>query len=312
MSADYAQKPPPCQYRFLSNRIFPPPLALTSCPQHCLVVITKLGIIMNIRHFLAFLCAAILTLSPNVQAQEEALTAVNKLPRGKILMVLTSAAKLGAEKKPTGFWFEEMATPYYILKEAGFEVDLASIKGGIPPIDPRSIDEKNAAIPSVKRFREDKETMRLLRRTTAIDRINTSEYIGVFLPGGHGAMMDFPTSKVLSEVVGGIWQAGGVLGAVCHGPAGLLSAKTNDKELIIKNKRINSFTNNEEDIVQLSDSVPFMLEDRIKELGGRFEKSVIPFRSFAVRDGRLVTGQNPASSEQTAKLMIEALKDAGF
>lgn len=230
---------------------------------------------------------------------------------GKILMLITSTGQISNTGAKTGFWFEEMSTPYYIFQEAGYQVDLASTQGGEPPVDPASVEGDKAEIPSVKRFHADKDAMNALRRTAHIASVKPSDYKAVFIPGGHGAMFDFPGNRHVKNLLEGVWNHGGALGAVCHGPAALVDVMI-EKQPLVNGKRINAFTNLEESTMKMTEAMPFALETKLSELGGQFESSVIPFRPYAVRDGRLVTGQNPASSEKTAHLLLEAIADSGL
>lgn len=224
----------------------------------------------------------------------------------KILMIITSAAIMGDGGEPTGLWFEELATPYYSFIDAGGSVRLASITGGPAPIDPRSVQKKGDNEASVDRFLADESASRALNETVLVSAIDASDYDAVFLPGGHGTMWDLPESAALSGLLGKAWVEGKVIAAVCHGPAGLVNAKDEAGEPLVKGRRVTGFSDSEERAVALDQSVPFLLETRLRELGGKYE-SVADFQPFAVADGRLVTGQNPASSALTAKLVLEAL-----
>jgi putative intracellular protease/amidase len=227
----------------------------------------------------------------------------------KILIVLTSHTALGTTGKSTGFYFEELATPYYALTDAGHSVDIASIKGGPGAHDPGSLKADPAARPaSVQRFVTDPAAMEKLAATIAIDHVKPAGYDGIFLPGGHGTMYDFPLSAALGTVVGAIHDQGGVVGAVCHGPAGLVNALRADGKPLVAGLTVNSFTDAEEEAVGLVSAMPFLLETRLKALGGLFEGGP-NFTAKAVRDGRLVTGQNPMSSASAAALMLEALAE---
>ncbi|XSG81725.1 MAG: type 1 glutamine amidotransferase domain-containing protein [Methyloligella sp. ZOD6] len=224
-----------------------------------------------------------------------------------ILIILTSSATMGAGGEPTGLWFEELATPYYAFVDEGAEVTLASIQGGKAPIDPRSLEPEGGTPESVTRFKADEKASTALENTKPISEIDVSKYDAVFLPGGHGTMWDLPKSETLADLLTKAWGQEKVVAAVCHGPAGLVNAKDEDGDPIVKGRRVTAFTNSEEVAVDLQDKVPFLLEDRLKELGADFEK-VGDFQPFAVVDGRLVTGQNPASSAEAAKLTLEAVK----
>ena len=230
----------------------------------------------------------------------------------RVLMILTSNETLGQTGDKTGFYWEEMAKPYWTFRDAGLDVDLASVSGGHPPADPNSDDENGQRSEAVQRFMDDAEAMQALKTTAGIDAVDPSHYDAVFLPGGHGTMWDLRQTDAVGQAVTAIYDRGGVVGAVCHGPAGLLGATLKDGTPLVKGKRVNAFTNAEEKAVGLEDVVPFMLEDALKEQGAKFESSVEEFCGHTVRDGRLVTGQNPASSEMTAHRMCEALEEAGL
>ena len=230
----------------------------------------------------------------------------------RVLIVLTSHTKLGDTGRDTGFYFDEMATPYWALTDAGFDVDIASIAGGAAVHDPGSVKADPAEQPApVSRFLNDNAAMAKLTNTVAISNVDAAQYQAVFLPGGHGTMYDFPESTALAAVVSQIYAADGVVGAVCHGPAGLVAATRPDGKPIVSGLRVNAFTDAEEEAVNLTDAMPFLLETRLRELGGRFE-GTDNFQSHAVRDGRLVTGQNPASAGAVADLLLEALADRAF
>jgi putative intracellular protease/amidase len=226
----------------------------------------------------------------------------------KILIVTTSHDRLGDTGQPTGLWLEELATPYYVLADSGAELTLASIQGGAVPIDPKSREPEGGVPASVERFLADTKAVATARATPAIGEINAGDYDAIFLPGGHGTMWDLPGSGALARAVGAALDAGRIVAAVCHGPAGLVSAKTGDGRPVVEGKRVSSFTDSEEKAVGLTEVVPFLLETRLRTLGAQVEKGP-DFQPFAVRDGNLITGQNPASSEQVAELMLEALRD---
>ncbi|GGK19415.1 type 1 glutamine amidotransferase domain-containing protein [Salinarimonas ramus] len=227
----------------------------------------------------------------------------------RILIVLTSHHTLGDTGKATGYYYEELAAPYYAFVDAGHTVEIASIAGGAPKADPASLDADEAKRPSdVRRLLADEAAMDALSRTIAIADVDPSGYDAVFLPGGHGTMWDFPDNAALARAVSTIHAAGGIVGSVCHGPAGFVGATRPDGRPLVEGVRINGFTDEEEAKVGLVDTVPFLLESRLVALGARFEKGG-PFTSYAVRDGRIVTGQNPMSSERAAALMLEALAE---
>ncbi|MBI3898859.1 MAG: type 1 glutamine amidotransferase domain-containing protein [Gammaproteobacteria bacterium] len=225
----------------------------------------------------------------------------------KVLIVVTSHDRLSDTGKQTGFWFEELATPYYVFVDAGYTVDIASINGGKPPVDPGSEGEPGNRPASVQRFMTDSSAMNKLEKSLAIQAADTKPYDAIFLSGGHGAMWDMPSNTPLATALGAAFDAGKVIAAVCHGPAGLVSARRKDGKSIVHGRRVNSFTDTEESAVGLSSVVPFLLESRLRELGGIFERAP-DWQPIAVRDGNLVTGQNPQSSHVVAEQVIEALR----
>lgn len=228
----------------------------------------------------------------------------------KVIFVLTSHDRIDGLDRPTGFYFDELATPYYLLLDSGYAIDIASIKGGQAIHDPSSLKTNPAERPAaVQRFLSDTTAMSKLAETMEIGSAQSSDYAGIFLPGGHGTMYDFPENEDLARLVGSIYDQGGVVGAVCHGPAGLVNAKRADGQPIVAGRRVNSFTNAEEDAAGLTAVMPFLLEDRLKARGAIFH-STANFTKCAVTDGRLVTGQNPMSAEEVGLQMIAALDEA--
>ncbi len=227
-----------------------------------------------------------------------------------ILILTTSHDTKGSTGEPTGFYWEEMATPYWRLRDAGYIVTFASVMGGLPPADPSSAKEENMPA-TVRRFLDDADAMTALRDSAAASDINPSAYAAVFLPGGHGTMWDLAQTPAVGEIVAGVYENGGVVGAVCHGPAGLVGATLSDGSPLVKGKMLNSFTDAEEAAVGLTEVVPYLLETKLRDLGGVFEANPENFGPYAVRDDRLVTGQNPRSSERVADLMLDALAEAG-
>jgi len=227
---------------------------------------------------------------------------------GNILMVLTSNSLMGETGEATGLWFEELATPYFAFVDAGAEVTLASIKGGAAPVDPRSLKPRGENDASVERFLADEAASAQLMNTATIEAIDVAGYDAVFLPGGHGTMWDLPTSESLGELLKLAWSQDKAIAAVCHGPAGLVGAKDQIGEPIVKGRRVTGFSDSEEDAIGLTDKVPFLLERRLRDLGGHYECAA-NFQPFAVRDGNLVTGQNPASSALTARFTLDVLAD---
>lgn len=224
----------------------------------------------------------------------------------KILIVLTSHDKLGNTGKPTGFWLEEFAAPYYVFKDAGAEIVLASPKGGQPPLDPKS-DEADAQTAATQRFKDDAEGKSLLANTRTLDDVSAADFDAVFYPGGHGPMWDLSTSQTSIALIESFIKAGKPVAAVCHAPAALVGVRGEDGESLVKGKRVTGFTNTEEEAVQLTEVVPFLLEDKLKALGGEYSKGP-DWSSYVLVDGLLITGQNPASSEEGARELLKLLK----
>jgi len=222
----------------------------------------------------------------------------------KILMVLTSHDTLGNTGEKTGFWLEEFAAPYYVFTDAGAQVTVASPKGGQPPIDPKSDDPANQT-ESQNRFKSDQKAQAVLANTVRLDSVSAEDYDTVFYPGGHGPMWDLAEDPVSVNLIETFYNSGKPVAAVCHAPA-VLRHVQHQGEPIVKDKRVTGFTNTEEEAVKLTNVVPFLVEDELKRLGGKFEK-VDDWQSLAIVDGRLITGQNPASSEATAKALLGVL-----
>ena len=227
----------------------------------------------------------------------------------KILMILTSQATMGDNPRPTGVWFEELSTPYYAFVDAGAQVDIASIKGGAIPVDPHSVQDPSGNPPSVTRFQQDRTAMGKLTQSMSINGVAVDGYDAVFLPGGHGTMWDLPQSTELAALLSKAWGQGKVLAAVCHGPAGLINVKDEQGHALVAGRHVAGFTNTEEDAAGLTKAVPFLLESRLRELGALYQRGP-DFQPYAVRDGHLVTGQNPASSAEAARLTLEAIQTA--
>jgi len=223
----------------------------------------------------------------------------------KILFVLTSNDKLGDTGNKTGFWIEEFAAPYYMLKDAGYEVTLSSPKGGQPPIDPSS-ESNDAQTESTKRFYNDKETQETLSSTVQLSEIDQKDYDALFYPGGHGVLWDLVEDKDSKEIIESFYNNDKPVSFVCHAPAVLKNIKNSNGEPLVKGKKVTGFTNQEEDAVQLTNVVPFLLEDMLIENGGEYSK-IEDWQPYAVQDGLLITGQNPASSEKVADLLMKTL-----
>ena len=212
----------------------------------------------------------------------------------KILMVLTSHDQLGDTGKKTGFWLEEFAAPYYVLKDAGAAITLASPKGGQPPLDPKS-DLPESLTELTKRFRKDKAAQAELADTKKLSDVSADDFDAVFYPGGHGPMWDMPDNKISIALIEVFVKADKPVGAVCHAPAAIINVRGTDGEYLVKRKRVTGFSNAEEEAVGLTAVVPFLLEDRLKERGGVYSKGA-DWSPYVQVDGKLVTGQNPASS----------------
>lgn len=227
----------------------------------------------------------------------------------RVLMIVTSHTTLGSSGKRTGIWADELAVPYNLFVDKGFEVGIASPTGGKAPFDPNSIKPPGANGPAVERFLADPAAQRLAGDTLPVAAVDASSYDAVFFPGGHGAMWDLPDDPGVRRVVETAFAANKVIAAVCHGPAALVGARRPDGQSILSGKRVNGFTDDEERAAGLSDVVPFRLETRMRELGGQFEKAP-NWQAYAVQDGRLITGQNPSSSALVAQLVVDALQPA--
>jgi putative intracellular protease/amidase len=227
----------------------------------------------------------------------------------KVLMVLTSHDKLGNTGQKTGFWLEELAAPYYILKDAGLDITLASPKGGQPPLDPKS-DDPASQTEAMRRFKGDKAAQAALARTVKLSDVSPDDYDAVFYPGGHGPLWDLSEDRDSIKLIEVLYAAGKPVAAVCHGPAALRGAKAPDGSPLVRGKSVTGFTNTEEAAVKLTDVVPFLVEDMLKEKGGKFSRAA-DWQPHAVTDGNLITGQNPTSSESTARALVGQLAGAG-
>lgn len=224
----------------------------------------------------------------------------------KVLIVLTSHSELGNTGHKTGFWIEEFAAPYYTLKDAGADITIASPKGGQPPIDPKSTEPGNQT-ESTKRFDKDQNLQQLLANTKKLSEVAADDFDAVFYPGGHGPLWDLTNDANSIKLIENFWAAKKPVAAVCHAPAVLLNVKDENGGLLIRGKNVTGFTNTEEDAVQLTDVVPFLLEDELKNKGGIYSRKE-DWASYVIKDGLLITGQNPASSEEAGKQLLELLK----
>jgi len=223
----------------------------------------------------------------------------------RILMVLTSHDTLGNTGHKTGFWLEEFASPYYVFTDAGVSVTVVSPKGGQPPIDPKS-DDRNNQTEAQTRFKADRKALEVLANTLRLDSVSAEDFDTVFYPGGHGPMWDLAEDPHSIKLIESFYDSGKPVAAVCHAP-GVLRHVKHKGEPIVKGKRVAGFTNTEEAEVQLTDVVPFLVEDELKRLGGLYQKTD-NWYPFAVVDGRLITGQNPSSSTITAETLLRLMK----
>jgi putative intracellular protease/amidase len=224
----------------------------------------------------------------------------------KILMVLTSHDQLGNTGKKTGFWLEEFAAPYFAFKDAGVQLTLASPKGGQPPLDPKS-DEPDAQTEATERFRKDSAAQSALASTVVLSSVKADDYDAIFYPGGHGPLWDLAEDKHSIALIEAFYKAGKPVAAVCHAPGVLRHAKGADGQPLVKGKKVTGFTNSEEEAVQLTDVVPFLVEDELKAKGGIYSKGP-DWASYVLTDGLLLTGQNPASSQAAAEALLAKLK----
>jgi len=222
----------------------------------------------------------------------------------KILMVLTSHDQLGNTGRKTGFWLEEFAAPYFVFKDAGVDLTLASPKGGQPPIDPKSDLPENQT-PAMARFKKDKEAQNALAHTRKLAEMKSEGFDTIFYVGGHGPMWDLVDNPESIALIESFYNSGKPVAAVCHSPAVFHRVMYNGAPLV-RGKRVTGFTNGEEEAVQLTKVVPFLVEDELKRIGGLYEKAA-DWESFAVVDGRVVTGQNPASSTAAAQSVMKLL-----
>ncbi|WP_027925202.1 type 1 glutamine amidotransferase domain-containing protein [Pseudomonas sp. URMO17WK12:I12] len=224
----------------------------------------------------------------------------------KILMVLTSHDQLGDTGKKTGFWLEEFAAPYFTFKDAGAQLTLASPKGGQPPLDPKS-DEPDFQTEATHRFRKDSAAQAALASTAVLSTVRPEDYDAVFYPGGHGPLWDLAEDRYSIALIEAFIKAGKPVAAVCHAPGVLRHVKGTDGQPLVKGKRVTGFSNSEEEAVQLTKVVPFLVEDMLKEKGGIYSKGD-DWASYVVEDGLLITGQNPASSQAGAEALLAKLR----
>ncbi|MFI8171648.1 type 1 glutamine amidotransferase domain-containing protein [Streptomyces sp. NPDC086081] len=220
----------------------------------------------------------------------------------KVLIVLTSHDQLGDTGRTTGFWLEELAAPYYRFKEAGWDITLASPKGGRPPLDPKSNEPANQT-DQTRRFEADPEATAALADTVRLDSVKADDYDTVFYPGGHGPLWDLAEDATSARLIETTLRSGKPLALVCHAPGVLRHTVNEDGTPLVQGRKVTGFTNSEEEGVQLTDIVPFLVEDELIKLGGHYSK-IGDWQPYVVQDGLLITGQNPASSGPAAEALI--------
>lgn len=245
---------------------------------------------------IAFLIFAVFTIGI-VQAQSKK----SKNMKRKILFVVTSHDKKGDTGENTGYYLGEVSHPWEVLHKAGYEIDFVSPKGGTPPVDGFDLQD-----PINKEFWENKEYKNKIDHSLTPSQVKPGDYSTIFYAGGHGAMWDFADNTELSIIASKIYENGGIVAAVCHGPSGLVNIKLNDGKYLVDGKKINAFTNEEEAEVKLTNVVPFLLEDKLKERGAIFEKSGL-WQNHVVTDQRVITGQNPQSAKSVGEAIVKEL-----
>ncbi|MHA7825384.1 type 1 glutamine amidotransferase domain-containing protein [Chryseobacterium arthrosphaerae] len=221
----------------------------------------------------------------------------------KILFVVTSHDKKGSTGEGTGYYLGEFSHPWEVLYKAGYEINFVSPKGGTPPVD--GFDLKD---PVNKEFWENKEYKNKIDHSMTPSQVDPKEYSTIFYAGGHGAMWDFADNKELADIASEIYENGGIVAGVCHGPAGLVNIKLNSGKYLVDGKKINAFTNEEETEVKLTNVVPFLLENKLKERGAQFEKSGL-WQNHVVSDQRVITGQNPQSAKSVGEAILKELNN---
>lgn len=220
----------------------------------------------------------------------------------KILFVVSSHATKGSTGEKTGYFLGEVSHPWKVLTDAGYEIDFVSPKGGNPPVDGFDLND-----PVNKEFWENPQYQQKISHTMTPSEVNPKQYVAIYYAGGHGAMWDLPENKELAAIAAKIYEAKGIVAADCHGPAGLMNVKLSDGKYLIAGKKVNGFSNEEEEIVKLTKVVPFLLEDELKKRGGIYEKSG-PWQQHVTVDQRLITGQNPQSAKEVGEAIKEAFK----
>lgn len=225
----------------------------------------------------------------------------------KVLIVLTSHDQLGNTGDKTGFWLEEFAAPYYFFKDKGVEITLASPKGGHPPIDPKS-ELPDFQTDATRRFEGDVEAKVILSKTVPLETVKQEDYDAVFYSGGYGPLWDLAGNQTSIALIESFYNSNKPVGSVCHGPAVFQNTKNANGKPLVEGKKVTAYSNSEEEAVQFTDIVPFSVEDMLKQNGGVYSKGP-DWHPYALEDGLLVTGQNPASSELVAELLLKKLED---
>jgi len=223
----------------------------------------------------------------------------------KVLIVLTSHTELGNTGEKTGFWLPELTHPYYEFKKSGYTVDVASIQGGMAPVDQKSFEEKDEFN---NRFLNDADLMAKVVRSLPLSKINPKDYKAIVFSGGSGAMWDFPNNKHVNRISRAIYESNGIVSAICHGPAALIDIKLSSGKYLVEGKRVSAFTNEEEEMLKQTKIVPYLLQDKLIERGAKHVYAKA-WQENVVVDGRLITGQNPASAKKVAQMIIKQLKN---
>lgn len=240
-----------------------------------------------------------------------ALAFSSKKPAKPVLFVMTNQATMvvDGESKPTGMWLSEFTKPYFSVVDAGHKVVLASPKGGTPPIDPRSTASQSESEKKFNdRFFNDKDLQKAFKNTRVLSELKAKDYSGIIFPGGHGPMFDIAVDPTSQSFVSKIYESGGVVGALCHGPAALVNVKLSDGSHLVSGKKVTAFTDAEERAVNLDQAMPFMLETDLRAKGAEFVAAKDNFAAKVIQDGRVITGQNPASALEFGEKLTEVLK----
>ncbi len=224
----------------------------------------------------------------------------------RILNVVTNVSHYEDPSKPTGLWLSELTHAYHVFAKAGYEQTIVSPKGGVAPLEPRSLKFPNYNR-SAKAWRTNDRKMMLLHRTTSAEQVDPADFDAIYFTGGHAVMFDFPDSEALQRITREIFEQGGVVSSVCHGYCGLLNTTLSNGELLVAGRRLTGFAWSEEVLARVDKLVPYNAEAEIKKGGAQYGKGLIPFASHVVVDGRLVTGQNPGSAKATAKKVVAVL-----